>query len=300
MKVLIAVDGSTCAWHALAEAMRLLPLAGAEVHVIGVARPYTPLAMSPLAMPGEFVLAELAAQHRAEAQVRVDAAVRALAAGGVGATGVLRDGDPAGSIVAYADFFRPDLVVVGSHGHGALGRLVLGSVSDAVAHRWPGAVMVVRPDASAVPAAARSRDVASVMTRSPVCAQARDPVAVVAAMMRQHDIGFVPVLEGDALVGVVTDRDLALRVVADRHDPARLRVREACSPEPAWIAPEAPLVEAVRLMERRRVRRLVVMAGRTVVGVLSLGDLAQTEHRAADHALVEISRSPQTTAHGPA
>ena len=295
MKVLLAVDGSDTAWHALGEALRLLPLRQAEVLVIAVAEP-------PALPPGAALAAaplrlEVLGQRKLEARHRLEAATRALEAAGVAASTVFREGDPAEEILACATEVQPDLIVLGSHGYGAFKRLVLGSVSDAVAHRWGGAVMVVRPPASSPSGARDERTVRSVMTRSPVCAQAQERVDVVAAAMKANDTGFIPVLDGGRLVGVVTDRDLALRVLAERGDPGAVAVGEVCTPDPAWVAPEMPVTEAVMLMERRRIRRLVVMAGHEVVGVVSLGDLAETDHRAADHALVEISRSPKTLAH---
>lgn len=292
MKVLLAVDGSRCAWHALAEALRILPLTRAEVHVIAVAN-----TQAMLAQTAEFVMIEMAEQQRLETQDRLDAAAKALEAGGVHATKAFRVGEPAREILAYAEAIHPDLIVIGSHGHGVFGRLTLGSVSDAIAHHWPGAVMVVRPPAVAIPTSDDTREVSAVMTRKPACAQAGQPVDDVAALMKEHDTGFVPVMDGDTLVGVLTDRDLALRVLAERRDPAAVTAGEVCTREPAWVAPDMPVPEAVALMERRRIRRLVVKEGHRVVGVMSLGDLAETDHRAADHALAEISRSPKTMAH---
>lgn len=72
---------------------------------------------------------------------------------------------------------------------------------------------------------------------------------------------------------------------------------DVCSRDPAWVPPDMPVAEAVGLMERRQIRRLVVMDGHALVGVVSLGDLAETDHRAADHALSAISRSMKTLAH---
>lgn len=292
MKVLLAVDGSHSAWHALAEALRLLQLRESEVHVIAVATPPVMVAQTV-----EFVLLEMGEQRRRWAEALLESAARALEAGGVCAVTALREGDPANEILAYAEATRPDIIVLGSHGHGPLGRLALGSVSDAVAHRWAGAVMVVRPSAVVVPAANEYRQVRDVMTPKPVCAQVDDRIDLVASMMKANDTGFIPVMDGETLVGVVTDRDLAVRALAEGRDPSVVPVGSVCSRNPAWASPEMPVVEAVTLMERRRIRRLVVMDGSRVVGVLSLGDIAETEHLAADHALVEISRSPKTTAH---
>jgi CBS domain-containing protein len=291
MKILLALDGSDTAWHALSEALRILPMQAAEVVVIAVAE------FSSLPSDGiGFGTEDIIGHRKAEVSLRAEAARGALEAAGVQASTILREGDAADEILACADELRPDLIVVGSHGYGAFKRLVLGSVSDVVAHRWTGAVMVVRPPATAVDIG-HARKVESVMTRNPSCAQIHERVDAVAGLMEAHDTGFIPILDGDRLVGVVTDRDLAIRVLAARFHPGGVSVGEVCTYDPAWVAPEMPLSEAVTLMERRRVRRLVVMEGPKVVGVVSLGDLAETYEKAADHALVSISRSPKTLAH---
>ena len=234
---------------------------------------------------------------REEAQRHLDEAVRAFEAGGVQAKPILRVGDPADEIIAAAKAISPDLLVVGSHGRGPMGRFMLGSVSEAVVHRWTGPVLVVRkPPAPAVPA--RSRTVASVMTAPAVCADLDATVDEVAELMAAHDTGFVPLLRGDKLAGVITDRDIVVRVLANRQDPATVKACEAASADVVAVTPEMPVAEAVRLMERDQIRRVVVVDGQHVVGVVSLGDLAETVPHTAEHALVEISRSPKTMAHG--
>jgi CBS domain-containing protein len=141
------------------------------------------------------------------------------------------------------------------------------------------------------------RKVASVMTREPLCASLYQPVDEVAELMAVHDTGFVPVLRDGKLAGVITDRDIVVRVLASRNDPARTPVCEAATADVIWVTPEMPVDEAVRLMELNKIRRVVVMEGERVAGVVSLGDLAEALPETAEHALVEISKSPKTLAH---
>lgn len=294
MRVLLAIDGSESAWHALEEALRTLPLPTSDVHVVAVA-PIVTAVEDPLAYGVAYHATYR--DHREEAQRHLDEAVRALEAGGVRAHPVLRVGEPADEILAVAKQITPDLLVVGSHGRGPMGRFMLGSVSEAVVHRWNGAVLVVRKPPLPV-SPGRSRTVASVMTAPAICADLDATVDEVAALMAEHDTGFVPLLRADRLAGVVTDRDLVVRVLAGRHDPATVKACEAATADVHWVTPDMPVAEAVSLMERHQIRRVVVLEGHRVVGVVSLGDLAETVPQTAEHALVEISRSPKTMAHG--
>lgn len=144
MNVLIATDGSDCAQYALREAIRLLPLATSHVDVVSVA-PVLPIGVVPLGdAVGAGVPPGLVDPLARDAELSGSQAVAVLAESGVKADYRVRVGDPATAILATADELQADLVVVGSHGRGALGRLVLGSVSDAVAHRWSGATLVIR------------------------------------------------------------------------------------------------------------------------------------------------------------
>jgi CBS domain-containing protein/nucleotide-binding universal stress UspA family protein len=290
MRVLLAADGSDCSWYALEEALRTLPLTTAQVFVVSVAPP-TPV----LGRVEQDMLTLRRAADRAREDL--DAAVRALAAGGVRAVGQVRVGDAAREILAAARELRPDFIVMGSHGCGAAERFLMGSVSTTVVNQWEGAVIVVRKPASARPPTSR-RCVADVMTRGPFCAELYQPVHEVAAMMAAHDTGFVPVLRDGKLAGVITDRDIVVRVLATGTDPMHTPVCLAATADVVWVTPEMPVDEAVRLMELYQIRRVVVMEGERVAGVVSLGDLAEALPETAEHALVEISKSPKTMAHG--
>ena len=142
MKILIATDGSPWSHDAIREAARLLPLRDAEVHVVSVA------SLVPLMMGYETTTAAAAlVVEREVVHARLDGAkaVALLAELGVPATAHEREGDAAHEILALGRELAPDLIVLGAHGKNALERLFLGSTSVAVIHRWPGAVLVVRP-----------------------------------------------------------------------------------------------------------------------------------------------------------
>lgn len=97
----------------------------------------------------------------------------------------------------------------------------------------------------------------------------------IARLMREYDIGAIPVGENDRLVGMVTDRDLACRGLADGRDPASMTAREVMTDGIVWCHEHEELDDAIRLMEARRIRRLpVIDANRRMVGMLSLGDVS--------------------------
>ncbi|WP_326595561.1 CBS domain-containing protein [Streptomyces sp. NBC_01803] len=110
-----------------------------------------------------------------------------------------------------------------------------------------------------------------------------------AQLMRAQDIGDVLVALDGVLLGVVTDRDIALRAVAEGLDPLTVECQAVCTPDPVCVAPEEEVGTAARLMRDHAVRRLPVVSGRGVVGVVSLGDLAQDQEPGS--ALAEISRA---------
>jgi CBS domain-containing protein len=116
-------------------------------------------------------------------------------------------------------------------------------------------------------------------------------VAYAAKMMKDEDVGFAPIVEGDRLVGTVTDRDIAVKVVAEGKDPQTTLVREIAETNVVTVEPDQDLDEALQLMASHRVRRLpVVEQDRRLVGVVAQADVAQeAEPKKAGEMVEEIS-----------
>jgi CBS domain-containing protein len=122
------------------------------------------------------------------------------------------------------------------------------------------------------------------MTKELVTVEASAPVTAVAAAMRDHDIGAVLVTEGGELAGIVTDRDLAVRVLADNRDPRDTTAGKVATRAPVTLTPEQPFEQAAEIMAEQAVRRLPVVDGNKPVGILSLGDVAILGANGADSA----------------
>lgn len=114
-----------------------------------------------------------------------------------------------------------------------------------------------------------------------------------AQLMRAQDIGDVLVADGDLLVGVVTDRDITVRAVAEGADPLAVNAETVCTPDPVCVGPDDEVATAVRLMRRHAVRRLPVVEDGRPLGVVSLGDLAVSQDPGS--ALADISRAEPNT-----
>jgi CBS domain-containing protein len=137
-----------------------------------------------------------------------------------------------------------------------------------------------------------AKTVRKVMT-SKLCSIDTDkPVAYAAKMMRDEDVGIAPIVEGDRLVGVLTDRDIAVRVVAEGRDPEQVKVTEVASGDVVTLDPDQDLDEALRLMARHQVRRLpVVEEDGRLVGVVAQADVAQqADERQTGEVVEQISR----------
>ncbi|MGP3959607.1 CBS domain-containing protein [Nonomuraea sp. 3N208] len=118
-----------------------------------------------------------------------------------------------------------------------------------------------------------AKTVADVMTTHPATVEGDQPVSVAAALMRENDAGAVIVNDNGRMAGIITDRDIAVRVVADEKGP-QTPVREACSPAVEAVGPDTSIDQAVQLMRSHAVRRLPVVEDGRAVGIVSLGDLA--------------------------
>ncbi|WP_336216716.1 CBS domain-containing protein [Nonomuraea sp. LPB2021202275-12-8] len=131
-----------------------------------------------------------------------------------------------------------------------------------------------------------AKTVADVMTTHPAAVEADQPASVAAALMRDNDTGAVIVNDNGRLRGIVTDRDIAVRLVADEKGPDT-PVREACSDSVEAVGPDTSVDQAIQLMRSHAVRRLPVVEDGRAVGILSLGDLAM--ERDPNSALADIS-----------
>lgn len=134
------------------------------------------------------------------------------------------------------------------------------------------------------------------MTEAPKTARPDMNAADAAALMKQFDTGVIPVAEGEELLGLVTDRDLVLRVIAERKDPTEVRLGDILTRSPVTVSPDTKISEARDLMAEHRVRRLPVVKTDRLVGILSLGDLAMADEskRAVGEALEDVSESDST------
>lgn len=113
-----------------------------------------------------------------------------------------------------------------------------------------------------------------------------------AQLMRTQDIGDVLVADGQRIVGMLTDRDITVRAVAEGIDPLTVSARSVCTPDPVVVGPDDPVGTAVALMRTHAVRRLPVVEDGLPVGVVSLADLAASEDPGS--ALAEIGRAEPT------
>lgn len=97
--------------------------------------------------------------------------------------------------------------------------------------------------------------------------------------MNEFDIGTLIVTGGDTIAGIVTDRDITIRAIAEGKDPTSSTVADICSKNVVTVEPDAPVQEAVELMRANALRRLPVTEGHKPVGVVSMGDLALDLYR---------------------
>ena len=135
------------------------------------------------------------------------------------------------------------------------------------------------------------QSIRDVMTANPKSVEPRSPVSDAARLMRDADVGSLPVVEGGKLTGVVTDRDITVRVVAEGKDPQNTKVGEVLSQDVVTIDPQQDLDEALRLMARHQVRRLpVVEEDGRLVGIVAQADVAgQGDDRKTGQMVEKIS-----------
>lgn len=136
-----------------------------------------------------------------------------------------------------------------------------------------------------------------VMTEAPKTLSAERNAADAAGLMAQYDIGAIPVMRDGRLAGIVTDRDLVVRVLAHRREPTSVTLDEILTRVVTTVTPDVQLSEVRNLMSERRIRRIPVVKDDQLVGIVSLGDvaLADASKRAVGETLEEVSESPSTT-----
>jgi CBS domain-containing protein len=141
-----------------------------------------------------------------------------------------------------------------------------------------------------------------VMTKDPAYCSASDPIVKVAGLMKQQDVGSVPVVESASdktLVGIVTDRDIVVKVVASAKDLERGTVKDAMTPNPASCREDDDLEQAVKLMKERQVRRMpIVDSSGRLSGIIAQADVATRVNKDAKTGeLVEAISESGTTRH---
>jgi len=136
------------------------------------------------------------------------------------------------------------------------------------------------------------KKISELMSSNPCAIEADKPVAYAARMMKDEDVGLAPIVEGDRLVGTLTDRDIVTRVVAEGRDPQSVAVREVASTDLVTIDPQQDLGEALQLMARNQVRRLpVVEEDGRLIGVIAQADVArEAKDKQTGELVEEISK----------
>jgi CBS domain-containing protein len=134
---------------------------------------------------------------------------------------------------------------------------------------------------------AQHETVDDVMTRNPIALPETAPALEAARKMRDAGIGDVVMLNGNVVAGIVTDRDIVVRCVAEGRDPRSTTLGEIASRELTTMAPGDKISTAVRLMRERAIRRLLVVKDGRPVGIFTIGDLAVQDD--PDSALAAVS-----------
>lgn len=139
--------------------------------------------------------------------------------------------------------------------------------------------------------ATKSRPIREVMTAKPLVIETSSTVADAAKAMKGAEVGPVPVVSSDGtLCGIVTDRDIVLRVVAEGLDPSATQVGTIASQRVFTLSPDDSVDAAVKLMREQAIRRLPIVEKEKLVGIVALGDLAQQQDPKS--VLADISAAP--------
>ena len=111
-----------------------------------------------------------------------------------------------------------------------------------------------------------------VMTRDIINLNLEDSIEKAAQMMKEYDVGSIPICDGNKVIGIITDRDITLRSVAEGK--INDSVRNVMSSNPVFVSPDTDVHDALRIMSERQIRRLPVIENGNIEGMVSIGDLA--------------------------
>lgn len=141
---------------------------------------------------------------------------------------------------------------------------------------------------------AQDRHIRDVMTPNPECVSEKDSLRDAARIMKDQDTGVVPVVDGKKVIGLITDRDIVVRGLAEGKDLEKTRVNELMTKSVRSVREDATVNEALDLMSSSEIRRVPVVNDRDeLVGILSLGDIAKTNQDSKiGKAVEEISEAP--------
>lgn len=137
-------------------------------------------------------------------------------------------------------------------------------------------------------------NISEIMTKSPVSVKSSDTVEKAATLMKEHDIGAIPVWENNTVLGMITDRDITLKSVAGGKDAKNQKISEVMTSSVVTGNPNMSLDEASKLMSQNQIRRLPIVDNNNLVGIVALGDLA-TEKKSDDMAGTALSGISQGT-----
>lgn len=134
--------------------------------------------------------------------------------------------------------------------------------------------------------------VRDVMTSQVATANADSTLEEIATMMKSEDTGAIPVVEEDELLGIITDRDIVIRCVAEGRDPSEVIAEDILTDSLEVVDPDTDVVEALDLMGRHQIRRLPVVENGELVGMVSIGDLAvkQGDEQETGETLKDVSK----------
>jgi CBS domain-containing protein len=137
-----------------------------------------------------------------------------------------------------------------------------------------------------------SKKVRDAMTSEALAVAPGDSLRRAAEMLKQHDVGSLPVVDDGRLVGIITDRDIVVRAVAEQADPGAMPVEQIASSDPVAVQQDQDLTDALEMMAYHRVRRLPVIASGQLVGMIAQADVAIEANEKSTGAMLESISQP--------